>query len=41
MQIDDEEYNIIMKPLCKTRLIKFPNSVPVGENVIIAWRKHL
>ena len=40
MEINDENYHIIMKPLNKTRLIKFPNYVPVGENVVIAWLKH-
>jgi len=39
MEINDEEYNFLMKPLNKTRLIKLPNSIPIGENIIIAWKK--
>lgn len=39
MIFSDEEYNILMKPLNKTRILKVPNSVPIGENIIIAWKK--
>lgn len=39
MQIDDETYHFLVKPLNKTRIIKLPNSVPIGENIVIAWRK--